>query len=61
MKKGRLDLWPHLLLIPASIVSIYPVLWVLKMALSPGQTFDSNPSPIPRALTLENFRAFTTT
>jgi len=61
VKKGRLDLWPHLLLIPASIVSIYPVLWVLKMALSPGQTFDSNPSPIPRALTLENFRAFTTT
>ena len=59
--KNRRDLWPHLLLVPASVAAIYPVLWVLKMALSPAQSFDSNPNPIPSAITFDNFRTFTST
>lgn len=71
--KIRRDLWPHLLLVPASIAAIYPVLWVVKMALTPGQAFDSSPWPFPPChlhaavrflsctVTGENFRTFTTT
>lgn len=49
---------PHLALVIASIVAIYPVLWVLKMALSPGQAFDSSPNPLPSEVTLDNFATF---
>ncbi len=49
----------HAALIAASAAAIYPVLWVLKMALSPGQSFDSSPSPLPTALSLEHFAAVT--
>ena len=47
----------HLLLIGASLITLYPVLWVLKMALSPGQGFALSASPLPRidALTRRNF------
>ena len=46
----------HVVLIGASIIAIYPVLWVLKMALSPGRSFAGSVSPIPEAVTLDNFR-----
>lgn len=36
---------------------VYPVLWVLKMALSPGQAFSMDPGLIPSAFTLEHFEA----
>ena len=49
--------WPHFILIPVSIAVIYPVLWVVKMALSPGQSFDASLSPIPDEVSLEHFRA----
>ena len=49
---------PHGALVLASVVAIYPVLWVLKMALSPGQAFDSSPNPLPTELTFDNFGAF---
>jgi arabinogalactan oligomer/maltooligosaccharide transport system permease protein len=45
----------HAILIVASAVSLYPVLWVLKMAFSPGRSFAGNASPIPSELSLENF------
>jgi arabinogalactan oligomer / maltooligosaccharide transport system permease protein len=45
----------HATLIVAVVVTLYPVLWVLKMALSPSQGFSLSPSPIPTALTLQNF------
>ena len=48
-------LLPHLVLVIASAVALYPVLWVLKMALSPTQAFDSSPNPIPAAVTFDNF------
>ncbi len=52
----------HAILIPASVAAIYPVLWVLKMALSPGQSFDPSPWPFPdpATATLANFTEFVT-
>jgi arabinogalactan oligomer / maltooligosaccharide transport system permease protein len=45
----------HAALVIASVVTIYPVLWVVKMALSPSQGFSLSPSPLPTAWTLQNF------
>ena len=45
----------HAALVVASIVTIYPVLWVVKMALSPSQGFSLSPSPWPTHVTLANF------
>jgi len=55
--KGRLwqMLLPHLILIPATIVTLYPVLWVIKMAFSPSQSFDASANPFPTELSLDNF------
>ncbi len=50
----------HCALVMASAAALYPVLWVVKMALSPGQSFDSSPSPIPTAISFEHFVAVTT-
>lgn len=51
-------LWPHFILVPASMIAIYPVLWVLKLALSPGQSFDPDPWPFPGEITFANFASF---
>ncbi len=45
----------HLGLISVTIAVLYPVLWVLKMALSPGQAFSLDPNPIPTTVTFEHF------
>lgn len=45
----------HCVLILISLATLYPVLWVLKMALTPGQAFSMDPSLIPTELTLANF------
>lgn len=45
----------HLILLSTSIVVLYPVLWVLKMALSPSQSYSIDPNPIPQTVTLDNF------
>lgn len=58
MKRIASAVLPHVALVVASVVAIYPVLWVLKMALSPGQAFDSSPNPFPADPTLENFATF---
>lgn len=52
--------WPltilsHAVLILVSVVVLYPVLWVARMALSPSQSFASGLSPIPQQVTLQNF------
>ncbi len=39
----------------ASIVTLLPVLWVLKMALEPGQSFSSSALPFPTAVSGANF------
>lgn len=46
----------HLFLIVASAVTLYPILWVFKIALTPSQAFDSNPFPFPQVVSLANFR-----
>lgn len=45
----------HALLVAASAATLYPVLWVVKMALSPSQGFAMSPSPLPTKVTLQNF------
>lgn len=55
------SLGSHAVLVVASIIAVYPALWVLKMALTPSQAFDSSPSPLPRAVSGDNFVEVTTT
>lgn len=57
MKQRFQSIISHVILVVASILALYPVLWVLKVALSPGKTLDASPSIIPEALTSENFIA----
>jgi arabinogalactan oligomer/maltooligosaccharide transport system permease protein len=46
----------HAILVVATVATLYPILWVLKMALSPSQGFSLSASPLPTAVTLQNFR-----
>lgn len=50
----------QLVLILACMVVLYPVLWVVKMALSPSQAFSMSLSLLPEQWTLENFRVLLT-
>jgi len=45
----------NMLLILACIIAIYPVLWVLKMALTPSQAFSLSANPFPTSISFENF------
>ncbi|MCC6335216.1 MAG: sugar ABC transporter permease [Myxococcales bacterium] len=38
------------------VVTLYPVLWVVKLALSPTQALSLSVSPFPEAVTLDHFR-----
>lgn len=60
MKGGRLAL-VHAALVVACAVTLYPILWVIKMALSPSQGFSLSPSPLPTTITFDNFIAVVTT
>jgi arabinogalactan oligomer/maltooligosaccharide transport system permease protein len=57
MKKLFSTLLPHALLVLASLFALYPVLWVVKMALSTSQRLDSSPSPFPHEFSGANFVA----
>ncbi|MHB8417858.1 MAG: sugar ABC transporter permease [Myxococcales bacterium] len=46
----------HAAAIAATAAALYPVLWVVKMALGPSQAFDQSPSPWPASFSLQNFR-----
>ena len=48
-------------LIAITVAVLYPVLWVLKMALSPGQAFSLDLNPLPSTVTLEHFEAVLST
>ncbi len=39
-----------------TMAALYPVLWVVKMALAPSQSFSTGAVPIPTEVTLQNFR-----
>lgn len=45
----------HLILLLATVATLYPVLWVLKMAFSPSQSFSLTPTPWPTTVSLVNF------
>jgi len=51
----------HAALMVATAATLYPILWVLKMALSPAQGFALSPNPLPSAITLRNFADVVTT
>jgi arabinogalactan oligomer/maltooligosaccharide transport system permease protein len=46
----------HVFLVVFTFATLYPVLWVVKMALAPGQGFVSGAWPIPTAVSFDNFR-----
>ena len=46
----------HMGLVLACVVALYPVLWVVKLALAPTQALSLSASPIPDAVTLDHFR-----
>ncbi len=46
----------HAALLLMSMVVLYPVLWVVKMALTQSQAFDLSLNPFPSNPTLANFR-----
>ena len=46
----------HLALVLITIVTLYPVLQVVKMALDPSGDFSMGISPIPEDVSLENFK-----
>jgi arabinogalactan oligomer/maltooligosaccharide transport system permease protein len=50
----------HAALVAATVVTLYPVLWVVKMALTPSQGFSTS-SLWPAHATLANFRDVVTT
>ncbi|MBL8636429.1 MAG: ABC transporter permease subunit [Myxococcales bacterium] len=45
----------HVVLVLLTAATLYPVLWVLKMALSPTQSFSLSVSPWPTEVSLGNF------
>lgn len=45
----------HVFLVLVSFVALYPVLWVVRMALTPSQSFAVGLSPIPENPSLQNF------
>jgi arabinogalactan oligomer/maltooligosaccharide transport system permease protein len=51
----------HAILVLACFVSVYPVLWVLKMAFSAGRSFGGSASPIPSEVSLGHFADVVTT
>ena len=54
-QRGLQNTWPHLVLLPLTLVILVPALWVLKMALRPSQSFDLSINPIPTEFSLNNF------
>ena len=49
-------IWPHLVLAPFTALTLFPALWVVKMALRADQSFSTSLNPIPTELSLQNFR-----
>ena len=45
----------HLGLLLFTVATLYPTLWVVKMALTPSQAFTMGASPIPTEISLQNF------
>ncbi len=54
-KRGLISSWPHFVLVPVTVVTIYPVLYVAKLALSGTRGISASASPIPDTINLEAF------
>lgn len=54
-KSARVAALSHALLIVVTILTLYPVIWVFKMAFTPVQGFVSALNPLPENPSLENF------
>ena len=52
-----IDIITHIVLIGVTVVAIYPVLWVLRMAFTDSQSFAMGLSPIPEHFSMSNFFA----
>src|SRR5437868_1098034 len=50
----------HMLLVVLCLITIYPVLWVVGLALSPSQDLAHGILPLPADPTLQNFRELVT-
>ncbi len=48
--------WPHFVLAPFTALTLFPALWVVKMAFRADQSFSTSLNPIPTELSLQNFR-----
>ncbi len=46
----------HALLLAACAITLYPVAWVVKTAVTPRQSFSPSPNPWPSTWSLSNFR-----
>ena len=58
MKRGLFtEALVHAALIAAVCFALYPVLWVISLALSPSGTPSPHVLPLPDAVSLDNFRA----
>lgn len=59
MKPSRVEVVAtHAVLIAVTVAVIYPVLWVVKIALTSGGGLSLDPSPFPSDPTLDNFARF---
>lgn len=47
----------HAALVVFTALTLYPILWVVRMSVSPGQGFQSGLSPIPTAVSGEHYAA----
>ena len=47
----------QIILFSISLAVLYPVLWVIKIALTPSQAFSMDPWPFPSAVSFENFES----
>ncbi|MBL8921641.1 MAG: sugar ABC transporter permease [Myxococcaceae bacterium] len=57
MKRSQLTVaLVHVVLVLACVASLYPVLWVVKMALSPAQSLSLSLNPFPQEVTFDHFR-----
>ena len=60
-RPSRLKIWAtHAILILVVFITLYPVLWVVNMALTPSQAFSMSPNPIPTEVSTENFEELLT-
>lgn len=46
----------HALLAAFCFITLYPVLWVVKMALTSSQSFSMSANPLPNDVSLQNFK-----